>query len=622
MNKIYKVIFSRRLGAFVVASELTKAHSKDSNSSCVDERRGSAGEQSQHSARSLLHHALSFLQSPRLSLRPLVVSLLMGISVPAWAAGGFMVQNGKLVYCSNIDTSTNTCAVTTSATNLSSDTNNLLTWNGTSGFSTPSITLNSKVLAYNQTWANAVGGNTGLSFDGKPITPYYGVNSRPNDRDDLGNYYGQGAIGDGAIAIGKNASAANKHSIAIGWNAKTVGASRPHGIAIGGAENPAEAAVAARSSIAMGYNVRLDTAAHSFGFGINLHMGGYRNIAISAAGSSSSPTTVLGYGNTVIGSDNKLEGQSYTKVNDYEYNYKDIASNAVLGEGNKIVGTAGADATPSDYSGTTGAYRNAIVGMNNRLNGNNYFNMLLASAATLATGAHHNTLLGGTITVGTNVNNSFVLGSNATLSNGSHHNTLLGSENTVNANIRGSYVLGNNVNVTANNSVYFGDSSTAYTSGILTKRTGNTASTATPMAITSATSSSDIEKYGLTIGEQGQTKAVIGGRRYDFAGLGQVGGGVISVGRVVGVNADGTETAAGQVPDHYTSIGRIIQNVAPGLIGASSTDAVNGSQLYAVTRAIDLSIARVASGENGPLCIPLTVANVCSKKMVSSTIRP
>lgn len=453
-------------------------------------------------------------------------------------------------------------------------------------------------LSYNSSWVSKT--STGLTYNGKLVTPYYGVNS------DAGgdNYYGQGATGsnaiaigigassqsDGAIAIGQNASAANKHSIAIGWNAKTVGSSKPHGIAIGGAENPAEAAVAARSSIAMGYNVRLDTAAHSFGFGINLHMGGYRNIAISAAGSSSSPTTVYGNGNTVIGSDNKLDGQSYTKVNDYEYDYKDIVSNAVLGEGNKIVGTSGADATPSGYSGTTGAYRNAIVGMSNTLNGNNYFNMLLASGATLATGAHHNTLLGGTITVGTNVNNSFVLGSNATLSDGSHHNTLLGSGNIVNANIHGSYVLGNNVTVAANNSVYFGDSSTAYTTGIL--RTPNGSS---PTTITGTTTAAEIEKYGLTIGEEGQTTAVIGGRSYNFAGLGQVNGGVISVGKVQLI------PAANGVPAHYESVGRIIQNVAPGLIGASSTDAVNGSQLYAVTRAIDLSIARVTSGESGPV---------------------
>lgn len=99
MNKIYKVIFSRRLGAFVVASELTKAHSKDSNSSCVDERRGSAG--AQHSARSLLHRALSFLQSPRLSLRPLVVSLLMGgalgLATPALAQVTYTDNQAQMI---------------------------------------------------------------------------------------------------------------------------------------------------------------------------------------------------------------------------------------------------------------------------------------------------------------------------------------------------------------------------------------------------------------------------------------------------------------------------------------------------------------------------------------------
>lgn len=439
-------------------------------------------------------------------------------------------------------------------------------------------------LSYNSSWVSKT--STGLTYNGKLVTPYYGVNSDAGG----GNYYGQGATGsnaiaigigassqsDGAIAIGQNASAANKNSIAIGLNAKVVGSSKPHGIAIGGAEEPTQAAVAARSSIAMGYNVRLDTAAHSFGFGINLHMGGYRNIAISAAGSFDQATKVFGNGNTVIGSDNKLEGKSYTKVNDYEYDYKDIASNAVFGDGNTITGTAGVDATdkidPNDpqkkriiyYEGTQGAYKNIILGPSNQLLGNNYRNNLLAS--------------------------------NATLNKGAHHNTLLGSNITVNSNVNSSYVLGSNVTVTANNSVYFGDSSTAYTNGIL--RTPNGSS---PTTITGTTTAADIEKYGLTIGEQGQTSAVIGGRGYTFAGLGQTNGGVISVGRVVGMKANGTAAASGEVPDYYVSMGRIIQNVAPGLIGASSTDAVNGSQLYAVTRAIDLSIARVTSGESGPV---------------------
>ena len=466
-----------------------------------------------------------------------------------------------------------------------------LKWSGTRGFS-----LNGKLLGYSSTWAAADGGNTGLSFDGKPITPFFGVNSTPpadtTSTDYLkSNYYGQGATGAGAIAIGKNASAANKHSIAIGWNANVVGVNAAHGIAIGGAEAAGEAAIAARSSIAMGYNVRLDKAAHSFGFGINLHMGGYRNIAISAAGSFSSPTSVFGNGNTVVGSDNKLEGQSYTKVNDYEYNYKDIASNAVLGEGNKIVGTAGADATPSDYSGTTGAYRNAIVGMNNKLNGNNYFNMLLASGATLATGAHHNTLLGGTITVGTNVNNSFVLGSNAILRNESHHNTLLGSENIVNANIHGSYVLGNNVTVAANNSVYFGDASVATlnpTSVNDVDGEGNTKLSGLPyenrdFSTLTLTQLNEL----ITAGEKGQKNITINGKLYNFAGQGKSDGGVISVG---GIKVENGKNV---------SYGRIIQNVAPGLVGANSTDAINGSQLFAIYSAIDATVKQVVSGERG-----------------------
>ncbi|NOL49619.1 YadA-like family protein [Pelistega europaea] len=629
MNKIYKVIFSRRLGAFVVTSELTKAHSKDSNN--VDERRGLVDGQSQHGA--WLRRALSFLQSPRLSLRPLVVSLVMGISVPAWAAGGFMVQNGKLVYCPNIDTNTNTCAGTISAANLSSDTNNLLTWNGTGGFSTPSITLNSKVLAYNQTWANAVGGNTGLSFDGKPITPYYGVNSGANG----GNYYGQGASGSnaiaigsdasstnlstiavgsgassvyagaiaignmaiatnngnslskqvkdkygnitpsmvaigngararhiGAIAIGYNALASNRNSIAIGENALvTNGVDDAHGIAIGGSEDPDTRTVAGRNTIAIGYGVNLMNAGHSFAFGTNLRVKGAGNIVFSAANSISDPTLVAGYFNTVVGAKNALNGINYTASGN-EHTYKDIAYNLVFGADNTIAGTAGADARSNTYDGTAGAYKNAIVGMNNNLAGDNYHNRLLASDSILNTGAHHN--------------------------------TLLGSKITVNSNTYGSYVLGSNVKVTANNSVYFGDASTAYTSGILTKPNGTT-----PTTVTTSTKAEDVEKYGITIGEQGQTKAVIGGRSYNFAGLGQVNGGVISVGRVVGMTANNTVAGAGDTIDHYASIGRIIQNVAPGLIGASSTDAVNGSQLYAVMTAVDSAIARVASGESGPV---------------------
>lgn len=433
-------------------------------------------------------------------------------------------------------------------------------------------------LTYNSTWANAVGGNTGLSFNGKPITPYYGVNSGVNG----GNYYGQGATGSdaiaigigasstnlGTIAIGQNASATNKHSIAIGLNAQVVGDGTEHGIAIGGGsgtkagaslDEQSDAAMAGRNVVAIGYNVRMGEAGHSFGMGTNMIVKGGQNFVLSAADGASKPTKVYGQSNTVIGANNLLDGKYiYQRLGTYEKRYGDIARNLVFGDGNTITGTEGVNATSDTYNGDSGAYKNIILGSKNTLNGNNYRNNLLAS--------------------------------NAVLNKGAHHNTLLGSNITVNSNVNSSYVLGSNVTVTANNSVYFGDSSTAYTNGIL--RTPNGSS---PTTITASTTAADIEKYGLTIGEEGQTTAVIGGRGYTFAGLGQVNGGVISVGKVELIQA------ANGVPAHYESVGRIIQNVAPGLIGASSTDAVNGSQLYAVTRAIDLSIARVTSGESGPV---------------------
>lgn len=571
LNRVFNVVFNYSLGVFTAVSELCRRRHKTKSIS-----------RSQS-----LFNALHFNLS-RLSLGVLIGCGL--ISTPTWAVSGFVLKDGKLVYCSDINTTTNTCTANPSTTtNLSSD-GTTLTWNGSGGFSTPKITLSGKVLAYNSDWATAVGGNTGLSFDGKPITPYYGVNSAASG----GNYYGQGAAGTGAIAIGygasstnlgtiaigQNASAKNKHAIAIGLNAKVI-SDKEHGIAIGGGsltkddadkakvgepiDYETDAAMAGRNAVAIGYNVRMGEAAHSFGLGTNMIVKGVQNFVLSAASSQSNPTKVYGQANTVIGANNLLDGKSiYQTVGSYEKRYGDIVSNLVFGDGNTITGTADVNATSATYSGSTGAYKNIILGPSNTLSGNNYHNRLLASDSTLNTGAHHN--------------------------------TLIGSKITVNQNIGGSYVLGSNVNVTANNSVYFGDASTAYTNGILTTPDG-----ATPTTITTSTTAENREKYAITIGELGQTKAVIGGRSYNFAGLGEVNGGVISVGRVVGMTANNTVAGTGDTIDHYASIGRIIQNVAPGLIGASSTDAVNGSQLYAVMTAVDSAIARVASGESGPV---------------------
>ena len=99
--------------------------------------------------------------------------------------------------------------------------------------------------------------------------------------------------------------------------------------------------------------------------------------------------------------------------------------------------------------------------------------------------------------------------------------------------------LGNEITTTAANSVFLGKAA-SYVVGTITDNS---------------------RTAGL---ETTYTKAMVGGTTYNFAGGNQVTG-VVSVG-------SGTET-------------RRIQNVAPGFIGANSTDAINGSQLYAAMNA-------------------------------------
>lgn len=111
--------------------------------------------------------------------------------------------------------------------------------------------------------------------------------------------------------------------------------------------------------------------------------------------------------------------------------------------------------------------------------------------------------------------------------------TIIGKNNQIAATDKDNvFVLGNNITSVESNSVFLGSNS-AY------------------VATTTAT----------TKGTDNYTSAKINGITYDFAGGSDVAG-VVSVGDV------GKE--------------RRIQNVAPGLISAASTDAVNGSQLYAV----------------------------------------
>ncbi|MBR2252647.1 MAG: hypothetical protein IJ881_09795, partial [Neisseriaceae bacterium] len=109
------------------------------------------------------------------------------------------------------------------------------------------------------------------------------------------------------------------------------------------------------------------------------------------------------------------------------------------------------------------------------------------------------------------------------------------------------FVLGSNVSTTHDNSVFLGDSA-AY--------------------VADGTSSKGVAAY---------EKETINGTTFQYAG-----GGSATVAGVVSVG-NGSQT-------------RRIQNVAPGLISADSTDAINGSQLYGVAKAATANIQFGSAG--------------------------
>ena len=143
----------------------------------------------------------------------------------------------------------------------------------------------------------------------------------------------------------------------------------------------------------------------------------------------------------------------------------------------------------------------------------------------------------GTFSVGNNngtisVNNAGVFGNQNTLAGESSR--IVGNNNTVTA--ANTFVVGNNSTNNVANSVVLGSNASA-----------NAAATASSAGTTTYASS------------------VINGTTYNYAGATPTG--VVSVGNV------GAE--------------RRVQNVAAGLISADSTDAINGSQLYATNSAIN-----------------------------------
>lgn len=409
-------------------------------------------------------------------------------------------------------------------------------------------------------------------------THYYSVKSTNQN-----NYDNDLATGEDSMAAGVGAKALGDRSVAMGNNteAQSLGS-----ITVGaGYEDPAKPGSLKQTLAISGYQYNTAIGAGAQAAGNNsLAIGTLATSSIKNGGSSVDKAVAIGYSAGVsddkaiaIGSDAKSNSKSASAMGDTAQalaeNALAIGTNAqaagvssgAIGTQNRVTGantyvlgsqnSTAATGTAADVSASNSGIfgnENRMEGDSNRIVGNqNVLKMEFLSNNSsnsktfeniFVTG-NHNTVTGDpdTSTAGDagSVSDITVTGSKNTIQAKNQKNRnltdiqIVGNQNTVdattqNADLSNTQILGSHVTATLGNSVYLGSNSAYVVSGATTK--------------------------GMDV-----------------------------------YNSDGTYQYAGGTPAGIVTVGsagkeRRIQNVAAGLVSAKSTDAVNGSQLYSMTR--------------------------------------
>ena len=385
------------------------------------------------------------------------------------------------------------------------------------------------------------------------------------------------AAGANAIAIGQNASATSAQSVAIGDGAQ-ISASTGAAIAIGaGASVSIPSIGTANTSIAIGNQAQShDTQEVIIGAraGFNatpLLDAGFLTDSVmvgAQAGANSSYSYATFVGQEAGRSSN---GKHNTAIGQNAMRFMQGGNNTALGS------NALASANAAGLNAATGTGNTAIgSGAGSSLQGN--------SNAYLGTSA-------GTRTTGSsNVGLGVSAGSNATGTNNVASGSNAGARVKGDNNIASGFLAG--YNTTGSNNIAMG-----YFSG-LNSFVGITASD----TIALGTSSLAVSDRAIAIGANAQARIAdnvsLGANSVDKAAV-QVTSATMNV-TTATLNADGTTTyttspytyggfagnAIGVVSVGSVGAERQIVNVAAGEISATSTDAINGSQLYAVTNGI------------------------------------
>ena len=361
-----------------------------------------------------------------------------------------------------------------------------------------------------------------------------------------------------SIAIGSMAKVYGTQAMAIGGDVKSIGHSS---IAIGGndvdlVKSDLQAAVPGFWAAGAQNKFERETAALYPGTTLGsaaLSTSKYRSNTASIGAASiamGAMTQSFGIGSTAIGVNSMSKGVASTSIGviarSWGKNSLAVGSQAgAYGDKSTSLGdtnTVGFDMT----DGTTSGAASSAVGTDNKVYGNNSY--------VIGGG---NTIGSATITETTEANGDKIKKVTAGTVKGSTAGAF-GYKNTVTTD--NAYVVGNNSTASADGAMILGSS--ASVTGKNGVALGNNTKVANENAVA-------IGNGSETAAAVATPSATINGVAHNFAGVNPAS--TVSVGKA------GSE--------------RTITNVAAGRISATSTDAINGSQLYAVTSEVDKGVA-------------------------------
>ena len=400
-----------------------------------------------------------------------------------------------------------------------------------------------------------------------------------------------GALGQYSIAVGVNANSSNQESIAIGHNAKT---QNMDSIAIGKDAKTFDSYTVALgeetetkgdSSVSVGRKAKTgNNQSISIGFGASSDINSQMATVIGASSSviNSQWSSILGYGNTInngnssvaIGHDNNINDQGAIAIG-YSIN---ILNNSTFG-------IAIGPTTTIDKS-----YAGVAIGPNSSVKNGNAgiaigLNSKVSAIQAIAIGNEAKASAEKSISIGT-LNE--VKGAKS---------SAIGDPSYIDTTATGTHVQGNDNGTSTNpikasESTFMGNTNlagTAGTTGIHVVGNGNSVDSSNVMVMGNNVTVGTGLDGAVVLGHASSadqyaaaTDSTINGVTFEAAGY--AGNTGLNNGSIVSVGATGTE--------------RQIKNVAAGAVTATSTDAINGSQLYKTAETI-LKMPINMAGDSG-----------------------